>query len=449
MATIKTSCTIKPAEPTPNHRLWVSDVDLIMPSTHSSTVYFYRPIDTHASAIETMKKALSQALVQFYPLAGRLRPADDCDGRLELECNGEGAVFYEAESDGEVKDYSDFKPTPELGKLVPTVDYDTYVGDWPLLLVQYTVFKCGGACLGLAVNHTISDGVASLDFVSTWAKIARGELSNGVAVADKPFLDRTVLKGREPPTVTFKHEEFDDPPDLMGSTPEKERAKESTVAMLKLTKDQVLTLKHAANEGRTAADGPAYSRFEAVSAHVWRCACKARELNEEQETCLRMAVDARTRLIPPLPNRFFGNSVFTGTTIVRSGEVVSNPLSFTTGKVRGAVQMNTDAYLRSALDFLKSQEDLSTLRVGSHTVGCGRVTYYGCPNFGITSWLSLPIFDADFGWGAPYHMGPTGLGTDGKAYLLPTPQGDGSLVMALRLHVEHMEAFKQFFYQGL
>jgi len=34
--------------------------------------------------------------VYYYPLAGRLRSVDDHTHKLEVDCNGEGAVFAEA-----------------------------------------------------------------------------------------------------------------------------------------------------------------------------------------------------------------------------------------------------------------------------------------------------------------------------------------------------------------
>jgi len=49
------------------------------------------------------------------------------------------------------------------------------------------------------------------------------------------------------------------------------------------------------------------------------------------------------------------------------------------------------------------------------------------------------------GEGAVY--GPGTHDFDGDSLLLPAPDGDGSLVLALCLQVVHMDAFKKHFYE--
>lgn len=213
---VKASSTIKPAEPTPKYRLWLSDLDLIQPVTHAPTVYFYRPnspnIPTSFFSPDIMKKGLSQTLVHFYLLARRLRYNEG--SRLEIDCNEEGTVFYEVECDVDIDDFGDFKPTTELIDLVPHVDYSTHLGEWPLLLVQLTLFRCGGISLGLAISHMTTDGMSAAHFVSSWAKIARTGTSQ---IDQMPLLDRTPLRARDPPVKpAFDHGEFKPPPLLFG-----------------------------------------------------------------------------------------------------------------------------------------------------------------------------------------------------------------------------------------
>ncbi|XP_019055291.1 PREDICTED: shikimate O-hydroxycinnamoyltransferase-like [Nelumbo nucifera] len=120
--TLKGSYAVKPLKPTPIHRLGLSPTDQIKPWT-TETVYFYRPNgQPNFFLAETMKTALSQALVEFYPLTGCIEK--DKDGGLELNCNGKGALFVEAESHSCIDDLGNFMPTPELSKLVPYVDYN-------------------------------------------------------------------------------------------------------------------------------------------------------------------------------------------------------------------------------------------------------------------------------------------------------------------------------------
>ena len=136
---VKESSIVCPSQDTPKHSLWSSDLDLLVARVHLPTVYFYRPngsptfFDT-----QVLKEALSNVLVLFYPVAGRLRK--DENGRFEIHCNGEGVLFVEAESEAVIDDFGDFTPSSELQKLIPSVDYsgdNIYVH--PLLVLQVRI----------------------------------------------------------------------------------------------------------------------------------------------------------------------------------------------------------------------------------------------------------------------------------------------------------------------
>lgn len=67
----------------------------------------------------------------------------------------------------------------------------------------------------------------------------------------------------------FDHKEFKLLPLVLGHADTTEEGnKETTLAMLKLTRQMVDKLKKKANEGN---EGRAYSIYETISAHIWRC----------------------------------------------------------------------------------------------------------------------------------------------------------------------------------
>lgn len=72
-----------------------------------------------------------------------------------------------------------------------------------------------------------------------------------------------------------------------------------------LTKDMIARLKQASKLEQGLVDDHQprrpYTRFEVIAGHVWRCACKARELNTQHVTTLKVAVAAYDRMDPPLP----------------------------------------------------------------------------------------------------------------------------------------------------
>ncbi|KAI7734260.1 hypothetical protein M8C21_011573, partial [Ambrosia artemisiifolia] len=165
------STMVKPAEETPKINLWNSNVDLVVPNFHTPSVYFYRPNGApDFFDPKVMKDALSRALVPFYPMGGRLKR--DEDGRIEIDCQGQGVLFVEAESDGVVDDFGDFAPTLELRKLIPAVDYSQGIESYPLLVLQVTYFKCGGVSLGVGMQHHAADGASGLHFINTWSDMA-------------------------------------------------------------------------------------------------------------------------------------------------------------------------------------------------------------------------------------------------------------------------------------
>ncbi|KAK1289351.1 Shikimate O-hydroxycinnamoyltransferase [Acorus calamus] len=430
---VRNSTMVCPAHPTPRHNLWNSNVDLVVPRFHTPSVYFYRPDGSSTFFVSSLlKEALSKALVPFYPMAGRLRR--DEDGRIEINCDGQGVLFVEADTDSTIDDFGDFTPTMELKRLIPTVDYSQDISSFPLLVLQVTHFKCGGASLGVGMQHHVADGFSGLHFVNSWSDIARG-LDVGVP----PFIDRTLLRARDPPRPAFPHIEYQPAPALKSTetaTPPTEPPPPTTVSVFKITRTHIDLLKAKSRSG--SGPGPNYSSYELLSGHIWRCTCKARGLPADQETKLYIATDGRSRLRPGLPPGYFGNVIFTATPITEAGELESGPVTVGAGKVRAALARMDDEYLRSALDYLEMQPDLSKLVRGAHT--------FRCPNLGITSWVRLPIHDADFGWGRPIFMGPGGIAYEGLAFLLPSPSGDGSLSLAISLQSEHMVRFQKLFY---
>ena len=85
--------TVVPAAETPRRRLWNSGPDLVVPRFHTPSVYFFRREDADGKSLvgedgsffdgARMLRALAEALVPFYPMAGRLARDEDGRGRDE------------------------------------------------------------------------------------------------------------------------------------------------------------------------------------------------------------------------------------------------------------------------------------------------------------------------------------------------------------------------------
>ncbi|CAO2198849.1 unnamed protein product [Urochloa humidicola] len=124
------SSFVAPSEPRPKKGLWMSSLDLLMAKRgHTPTFYLFH----HNAAasdffdVPRLKAAMAKALVPFYPLAGRL--GVDGSGRMEIDCNGEGALFVVARADDiTIEEIKDVKPSPELRRqLVPRIEPSSVV----------------------------------------------------------------------------------------------------------------------------------------------------------------------------------------------------------------------------------------------------------------------------------------------------------------------------------
>ncbi|KAJ7982162.1 Hydroxycinnamoyl transferase [Quillaja saponaria] len=441
MVSIISSCIIIPSEPTPNGLMNLSELDQIPGMKHVPPLLFFfksNPAGTFSDLTQKLKDSLSKILVPYYPLAGRL---SRIDGRFELDCNGHGVEFVEAKSNETkvVDDYIDFEPTEVVKDFIPSIDYNKIpLEEWPLLLVQLTKFRCGGVCFGIAFSHTVCDGWAQLMFFNAWTKLVREEDNCQVhGETMQPLHDRTFLNSTCHSLPRFDHREFKAPPVLLNcsATTKTEQEQSISVSVLRVSKEQIENLQKEAETKST---------YEAIAAHMWRCACKARQGHTNQPTTILSVVDIRRKLKPQIPLNYFGNAILhTLTPTCLFGEILTHPLSYTAQKVRESIQILTDEYIRSVIDFVKIQrQGMDSLRVGSPTG-----YYYGNPNLNIGCATSLPVYDVDFGWGKPVYVGlGTFINVDGRSFIMPGPAGDGSIVITLRLQTQHMEAFKKFFY---
>ncbi|CAB4303519.1 unnamed protein product [Prunus armeniaca] len=416
---VRESMVVKPEEETPKRALWISDLDIVISATHLGSVYFYRRPNVQNGThhlqnnrfldSEVLKCSLAKVLVPFYPVAGRLKLNDE--GRIEIDCNAEGVLFVVAETASVLDDFGDFAPTLEFRKLVPAVDYSAGISSYPLLVVQVTYFKCGGVSLGVGLEHRVADGFSGLHFVNTWSDIARG-----LDLTIPPFIDRTLLRARDPPQPAFDHIEYQpDPPIKTGTKAVGDES--ATVSIFRLTREQLNILKAKSKEDGNTIN---YTTYEMLAGHVWRCASVARELPDDQESKLHIAVDGSAP-------------------IAAAGDLKSKPTWYAASRIHDAVVRMDNDYLRSALDYLQLQPDLLPLVRGART--------FRCPRLAITNWSRLPIYDADFGWGRPTFMGPGGIGYEGLAFVLPSATNDGSLSVVISLQSQRMKSFSKLLYE--
>ncbi|XP_039117989.1 putrescine hydroxycinnamoyltransferase 1-like [Dioscorea cayenensis subsp. rotundata] len=420
---------VPPNKETPKHKLWLSNLDKFAPRDHAPTIYIYKPNsdnpDSNFFSVETLKNSLSKALVIFYPFAGRL--VLNKDGRPEeVDCNAEGALLSVAQAHCTLDSFGDFRPSSTVRELlVPSVNEPDRSPI--LMLFQVTFFKCGGVCLGCTMQHNVMDGVGALHFINSWSEIARCVAEENVV---KPFLDRSALKARTPPSVVCEHEDYTS--DLYCKRPSLGGLEKCETAILKITKEQLSALK-VGTKG--------LSTFKAVSVHLWRTVCKVRGLSKGEDVRLYMAADARDRLEPPLPKGYSGNAILSFSTSLPVEDLLSNSFRAGVAKIEESMLRLNDEYIRSLVDFLEVNKDNKDMVLGSRAMGPG--------DFLCISWLALPIYDADFGWGKPCFMCRASMRFASQSYVMRSPGNTGGVHIAFCFEPENMARFKEIFYKDL
>ncbi|KAM1339830.1 hypothetical protein ACFX15_038028 [Malus domestica] len=368
-------------------------------------------------AAEVIKKALSKILVHYYPFAGKLTISTE--GKLIIDCTGDGAMFVEAEANCEMEKIGDTtKPDPKtLGNLVHDIPGAKNILEIPLLTVQVTKFTCGGFALGLCINHCTSDGISVMEFINSW-----GDSARGLQLKVVPFLDRNILKPRNPPKIEFSHDEFFQIEDISENYKLYEE-EELLYSAFCFNPEKLEKLKKMAMEDGVLEN---CTTFKALSAFVWRARTKALRMRPDQKTKLLFAVDGRSKLEPPVPEGFFGNAILLTHAMCSAGELLENPLSFAVGLVDKAVKMVTSSYMRSVVDYFEVTRARPSLAA----------------TLLITAWSKLSFHTTDFGWGEPVFSGPVGLPEKEVSLFLPHGEDRKSIHVLLGLPASAMEIFE-------
>ncbi|XP_040378591.1 putrescine hydroxycinnamoyltransferase 1-like [Oryza brachyantha] len=425
------SCYVAPSEETPRQPLWLSPLDVLLANRgHTPTVYLYQRDAAAAVAgggffeVGRLKKAMAKALVAFYPLAGRLRRCAG-GGRPEIDCNAEGALFVVARSSELTVDaFSDLKPSPELRRLfVPRIEPASIV-----LGVQVTFLSCGGVALGTVLHHSAIDALSAFHFFLTWSSYCR---YGDAAAVDLPCHERTLLRARSPPVVhPDAHAMFSLKLNLRD-----EPTRPVSTKIFDISEGQLAALRQTC--GGT-------STFCAVSALVWQCACVARRLPLSAETRLTFPVNIRRRVRPPLPDRYFGNALVVVSAASTVEDVVSGTLAATAALVRATLRRADDEMLRSAIDH-------GEMMVGGRSTWNPPAARGNLPDteLRVTSWLGMPVYDADFGWGKPLVMSRAESVRGGFVYVMDGAGGDasgGGVRVLMCMEAVKMEEFKRLIY---
>ncbi|QCE16515.1 shikimate O-hydroxycinnamoyltransferase [Vigna unguiculata] len=314
--------------------------DIAMLSMHyiQKGLLFKKPatlLDEHAfiqNLLENLKHSLSLTLFHFYPLSGRLvthKTQNPPTYTVSVDCsnNSDGARFIYATLDMTIADILSPIDVPHIVQSLfdhhKAVNHDGH--SMPLLSIQVTELV-DGVFVGCSMNHAVCDGTSYWNFINTWSQIFQAQPQADeydVPILHQPIHNRWFPSDCTPPiNLPFKHHnEF------------------------------ISRANSESNDSNTCK----ISSFQSLSALVWRSITRACSLPYEQKTRCRLAANNRSRMEPPLPHEYFGNSIHKVSAETRVGELLENDLGWAALKLHSAVARHNDReVLQSVQEWLQS-----------------------------------------------------------------------------------------------
>ncbi|XP_015897299.3 alcohol acyl transferase 1 allele RGa-like [Ziziphus jujuba] len=414
---------IVPAKPTPHEVKKLSDIDNQKGlRKHTYAVWFYKkgssPSMEGKDPVKVIREAIGKALVFYYPLAGRLK--EDSNGKLMVDCNGKGILFIEADADIELEQlgHTILPPFPFLQEVLYAVPGTENVVDCPLWLIQVTRLRCGGFIVATRHNHTMVDAFGVAQFMNAVGKMARGEQWPSVL----PVWHRELLNARNPPRVTHIHHEYQR--EINDAKLDIDLTNLSHVSFL-FGPDQIKAIRkqlppHLANS---------CSRFELITACIWKCRTLALNLDPEEVVQITCAFNGRGKgFALNLPVGYYGNAVDFLTAISKAGVLCKNPLGYALELLKKSRSDMNEEHIRSVTDFIVTKQPRGYKLKG---------------NFIVSDLSKVGFPEVDFGWGCAEFAGHPGSFPVVAHYMHHSCDNGDGFIVPMCLPLLNMERFKQ------
>ncbi|KAI3881171.1 hypothetical protein MKX03_002345 [Papaver bracteatum] len=312
--------------------------------------------------ISHLKTSLSHTLDHFFPLAGRLaieKHEDDNTLSVYINCNSEGVEFVHATADISVEDIisSTYVPQSLIDPLFSFNGVPNYEGQsHPLFSVQVTELRDAAIFIGCSANHSVCDGTSFWHFINSWSDIARSSENH---IFRAPVFERYFIKETDCPIrLPFS---FADKIKAVRETTTTEVSSPGTEGLVercfRFTKANIAALKSRANSEiiSQTQQNMVISSLQALLAHVWTAVIRCRrslndDYDEIREFAVSLLMNNRTKLIPPLPETYFGNSLAWEIKTLKEGELVIKGFRFLASLLKEIVNSNDFENIRNSIE---------------------------------------------------------------------------------------------------
>ncbi|KAJ8751145.1 hypothetical protein K2173_016326 [Erythroxylum novogranatense] len=426
-------------------------------------IFFYQITELNPAyftsiVVPKLKQSLSQTLLHFLPLAGRLTWPTDSPKPIIIYTPNDTVSLSVAESNADFDFLSSngVKEAAELRPFIPQLPSSDTVSS-PIAL-QVTAFPDKGFCIAVNSHHAILDGRSTTLFIKAWAYICKQLLKeqNPPILPPElaPFLDRTVIKDVARLQTVFLNQWAEVNRSMLGneSNPRCLKLRQNIFAPqnvvrstfqlnrddIKRLREKVLSQLEAINKEETdvvKSTPPIHlSSFVLTCAYTSICMLKARQEDGNTRIYFGFTADVRKRLDPPVPNNYFGNCV-TGKFFAAEATIFMEEnygLAKTVLRISNAIK----ELERGPLDGMEKMLPLFfTIKPGN----C--ITVAGSTQF--------QVYSCDFGWGRPKKVDITSIDKTGAIALSEASDGLGGVEIGLALKRHETEAFTSLFVKGL
>ncbi|XP_047314467.1 BAHD acyltransferase At5g47980-like [Impatiens glandulifera] len=402
---------IKPNSPTPTSQktFKLSLIDQLTPEFYGATIFFYtsnvKSIETTSDMSKSLQDSLSRILPKFYPLAGQFKDSSTID------CNDEGAYFFDAHVNCNIRQVLDKPDSNFLKKLLPTDPKTVESCSRAVAIFQFTQFECGGVALSACICHKMGDISTLSTFLRSWTAAATNDPGKD-EVPD--FIGGSLLTHRNLP---------------MMSNVGLARGKCRTQRIV-FDGSKIASLRAKITDGRQAP-----SRVEAVVAVILKSAITAsRSLSGSTKSAIFFqTVNVRNRMSPPISENSIGNLLWQFPVFIEEKEIKVYEL---VAKIRKEMS----EFCNTKAPKLKGAEGFREI------MGCiGKWAFHFLTNKDIyrcSSWCRTPLYETDFGWGKPIWVSSAGQDIRNVMILVDSKDGNG-MEAWVTLDYKEMDVFEK------
>ncbi|KAG2698714.1 hypothetical protein I3760_07G162400 [Carya illinoinensis] len=244
----------------------LTDMDLAMKLHYIQGVYFFTRESVEGLTTDKLKEPMFQCLDLYTTVSGRIRRSET--GRPFIKCNDSGVRIVEAECDTTIEELLDMKKDRSFQSFLV---YNQVLGPdlaySPLVIMQFTWFKCGGMSLGLSWAHVLGDAFSATSFVNMWAKILSGQM--------RPKCLQPVNLGKsKSPTSVLENLVSTERVNPLGDHWLIANNSKMETNYFQITAKQ---LEHMLANVGAVDQATEISHFEVLSAIIWKCLSEIRE----------------------------------------------------------------------------------------------------------------------------------------------------------------------------